>query len=189
MKILKEVKNSPFKPLIKKYYLGKIVHGAPYFSPRGFHRTIISIRKLKLRAKKDLEDRNKRFPHLKETKVTKFSNLPMVRRSKNWIIKFFGNYYYVEIGFPIMYHINDLGWKDKYNSPRFEWSPAFHIFLFKWQFCVWWKSPNNNEDNYWEMFLFWKYYCKEDIKEAEKEWGWANFSTGKSTWDKDNLKL
>lgn len=187
MKILKEVRNSPFKPLIKKYYLGKINFGSPYFNPMGFCGSIIKIRRLKLTPIDVLEVKNKRFPYLSE--VNKFSNLPMVRRSKNWTIKVLNNFYYIEIGKPIKFHTNDLGWKDKFDSPRFEWSPAFYIYFFKWQFCIWWKSPNlNDEDNYWEMFLWWRHYSDKDIVKAEETWGWEYYETKESTWNKENLK-
>lgn len=186
MGIINIIRNSPFKPLTKEYYLGKLTHGTPYFYARGFCESIIKIRKLKLTPLDILKKKNKDFPHLK--KVNMFINLPMVRRSKNWTVKMFDNFYYIEIGSPIKYHISRLGWKDKFNSPRFEWNPAFFIFFFKWQFCIWWKAPTSNDDLYWEMFLWWKYYSNKDIVKAEETWGWLDFKTKISTWDKNNLK-
>ena len=34
-----------FVPPVKKYYLGKIVYGTPYFQPWYFNSTILTIRK------------------------------------------------------------------------------------------------------------------------------------------------
>jgi hypothetical protein len=177
MKIINIIKNSPFKSLKKKYYLGKLVHGTPYFYPRGFSSSIIEIKKLKLTNSDILKNKNK-----------KFSNLPLIRRSKNWTINIFNNYYYIEIGTPIIYHTNELGWKDKYDTPRFEWSPAFFILFFNWQFCIWWIAPVKNQDLYWEMFLWWKYYSNENIIKAKEDWSWCNYEDKISTWDDNNLK-
>lgn len=188
MKILKEVKNSPFKPLVKKYYLGKITHGCPYFYPTYFHKNIISIRRLWQRSEEEVNRRNERYPYLKTSNDTKFSNLPMVKRSKSWIINILNCFYYIEIGWPLRFHTNNLGWKDKYDSPRFEWPPAFYIYFFRWQFCIWWVAPTKYQDNYWEMFLWWKNYSDKDLIKAEKTWGWTDYKTKLSTWDKNNLK-
>ena len=57
----------------------------------------------------------------------------MVRRGKNKIFRLFNNYYFIEVGWPMSIKLQDLGWKDKYGSPRFEWTPV----------CVWWVAPRN----------------------------------------------
>ena len=188
MKILKQIKNSPFKPLLKKYYLGKLRHGAPYFWPRGYCPTIFKLRKLKLVSDEKKEELDKRYPHLSH--INRFENLPMSRRSKDWIFNLFGVYYWLQVGWPVKFYTNELGWKDKFNTPRFEWGPAFYIFFFKWQFCVWWIAPEGARfrDTYWEMFLWWKYYSNENLEEAEKTWKWVDGTTKKSTWDKTFLK-
>lgn len=186
MKIIKEIQNSPFKLPIKKYYLGKLKHGTPYMWPMGFNSTIFSFRKLKLTSKEELDRFAKDYPHLKEAK--KYSNLPMVRRSKDWIFQLFGNHYWLQVGWPIKIHRGELGWKDKWDTPRFEWSPSFMIFFFKWQFCIWWLAPKSDkfDDTYWEMFLWWKIYSNKDLEKAERTWGWK--SKGVSTWNKNYLK-
>ena len=177
---MKIVENNPFKRLKKKFYLGWVKHGTPYFFPRNFNKGILTIRKLELVSKDELDER---YPHLKH--INRFKNLPMVRRAKNKIIKVFNSYYFIEVGYPWAVKSNTLGWKEKYGTPRFEWSPAFYMFFFHWQFCIWWKAPVENEDNFWEMFLWWKYFCYEDIIKAEKTWRWK--SNGVSTWDKNCL--
>ena len=110
----------------------------------------------------------------------------MVRRSKNWIIKPFKHYYFVQVGYPIKIKKLDLGWKDKYALPRYEWSPAFYIYFFKWQFCIWWNAPDKNNDLYYEMILWWNCYKNKNINIAKETWGWQ--SKGISTWNDNYLK-
>lgn len=155
MKILEEIKDSPFVYPKKRYYLGNIVHGTPYMTPAKFCETGIKIRKEK----------------------------PKYNRNRSFTL--FG--YNISYGWPIFIKTNDLGWKDKFNSPRYEWPPAFYIFFFKWQFCIWWNAPTDdeNEDLYWEMFLWYKYYSNSNLKKAEDSWRWINSNTKKSTWNKE----
>lgn len=187
MKILKQIKESPFKSPKKNYYFGRIKHGTPYFPPMKFNKTIIRFRKLILKSSDEIEKENEKYPHLKITR-NKFKNLPLVRRNKDWIFNLFGNYYFLSIGYPFSIYSNELGWKDKFNTPRHEWCPAFYIFFFKWQFCIWWKSPDNNDDKYYEMILWYLYYSDKDIKKAEETWGWVDARTKISTWNKNYLK-
>lgn len=174
-----------FKLPIKKYYLGKIIHGTPYFSPMNFNSTIISFRKLILADVEKYEKIIKTHPWEKER--AKFKNLPYCRRSKDWIFKIFNHHYWFQIGYPFSIHTIDLGWKDKYDSPRFEWTPSFQIYFFKWQFCIHWLAPVTNVDNYWEMVLWYLNYSNKDIKKAENTWGWTDYETKESTWDKSAL--
>lgn len=90
MEIIKEIKNSPFKPPIRKYYLGKIKHHTPYFLPRGFNKNIFSIRKLIRKTPKELEEEDIKYPLRSKYNRQIYKNLPMVRRSKDWIFPFFG---------------------------------------------------------------------------------------------------
>lgn len=186
--IVEDIKKSPFLNLETKYYLGKIAYHTPYFLPTNFHPTIISFRKLTLRAEEDYQKIIKDMPWLKERK--KFINLPMVRRNKYFIFSLFGQYFYVAFGFPIMYQECTLGWKDKYGSPRFEWEALTSLYFFKWQFVRLYLPPNKVKDIYkfFEMYLWWKHYSNEDIKKAEETWGWIDSDTKESTWDKNYLK-
>jgi hypothetical protein len=88
-----------------------------------------------------------------------------------------------------MIHKTELGWKDKYESPRYEWSPALYILFFNLQFIIWWNSPDNDNDSYYEMVLWYLKYSDKDIEKAEKTWGWVDYYTKKSTWNKDYLIL
>jgi hypothetical protein len=99
--------------------------------------------------------------------------------------KLFG--YEISYGWPIMIVKYGLGWKDKYNSPRYEWSPSFQIWFFRWQFCIWWISPVKDGDRYWEMVLWYLKYSNKDIEKAKETWGWVDFTTGESTWNNDYL--
>jgi len=183
-KEIKELIGNGFIPPIKEYYFGKIIHYTPYFLPMNFSKTILFIRRLYLTPKEVLD----KCPNDWIREAKKYSNIPMVRRSKHWIVNIFGRAYYIEIGFPFMIHKNRLGWKDKWNSPRFEWNPSFMIFFFNWQFCIHWVAPTDDSDLYWEMVLWYSEYCNKDIEKAEKTWGWTNCETGKSTWNKNCLK-
>lgn len=185
MKILKEIRESPFKYPVKKYYLGKIKYGTPYFMPYNFDSTIISIRKLIPKTLFEREEYSKRYPYLKVKNNNIFKNLPMVKRNRYKIIKFLKNYYFISIGYPFSIKTNELGWKDKWNSPRHEWNPAFYIFFFKWQFHICWESPDRQE-LYYEQILWWLKYCDKDIIKAENTWGWT--SEGISTWNNNYLK-
>ena len=188
-KLLKEIKGV-FKPPIKTYYIGKLKHGSPYFYPLYFNPTILSTRKLKLKSEEELQKHIEKYPHLEQhyrSNNFKFSNLPMVRRSRDWIVKIFNEYYWIEIGLPITWVTVELGWKDKFNSPRYEWSPSFQLYLFNWQFCIFWNAPDNNDDGYYEMVVWYLNYCNKDIKKAEETWGWIDYNTKESTWNKDYL--
>jgi len=186
LKSIKEINNSPFIKPTKKYYLGRIKHGTPYFEPRGFNKSIFSLRKLILKTDDELTKEKETYPH--RYKIDKYKNLPMCRRSKDFIFTLFGNHYWLQIGYPCSIKFNELGWKNKWNSPRFEWSPAFYIFFFHWQFCIWWLAPKSDkfEDTYWEMYLWWKYYSYENLEKAENTWGWKR--DGISTWNKNFIK-
>jgi hypothetical protein len=141
-----------FKLPVKEYYLGKIVHGGPYFSPWNFNGTILTIR-------------DKR---------------PQFLRCKHF--KLFGKE--ISYGWPIKIHKYNLGWKDKFDSPRFEWAPSFQIWFFKWQFCMWWIAPDKDNDSYYEQVLWYLKYSQKDIVKAINTWDWTN-EKGLSTWKKE----
>jgi len=100
-------------------------------------------------------------------------------------IRLFG--YDISYGWPMAVVRYGLGWKDKYGTPRFEWSPSFQIWFFGWQFCSWWVASVDDEDLYWEMVLWYLYYSDKDIKKARKTWEWVDYITNKSTWNNDYL--
>jgi hypothetical protein len=152
--IIKNIKGV-FKPPKKRYYLGKITHGCPYFSPWNFNETILTIRKKR----------------------------PQYLRCKHF--KLLG--YEISYGWPIAVVKYELGWKDKFYTPRFEWSPSFQIWFFRWQFCIWWVSPAKDEDKYWEMVLWYLKYSDNDLEKARSTWDWIDSDTKQSTWDESYL--
>ena len=180
----KELIGDVFIPLKRNYYLGRLAHGTPYFYPINFNSSILSFRKLILTPQEELDKYEN--PWIKESK--RFKNLPIVRRAKDKIFKIFNQYYWVEIGWPIMISKTELGYKDKFNSPRFEWNPSFQIYFFKWQFSIFWKPPVKNEDLFWEMVLWYNYYSDKDINKAKETWGWIDYNTKQSTWNDNYLK-
>lgn len=189
LKKLREEIKGVFKPPVRKAYFGKIKHGCPYFYPRNFNSSIISVRKLSPRTKEDQEEYFNRYPHMRKSKPYKafYSNFPMVTRCRYWVKKIFGNSYYIKLGSPICFKKVNLGWKDKFNTPRFEWSPAYHLYFFRWQISLWYVAPGDDQDLYWEMVLWHLHYSEKDINKAEESWGWVTSSTKESTWNKEYL--
>jgi hypothetical protein len=187
MKIIKEVKESPFRPLKRRVYIGKLRYGCPYFYPIGYCPTAIKIRRLRERTEMERTEYKDMYPYSLNDEEMQFKNIPLVRRCRNKIWYFLKRWWYVEIGYPFAIYEQQLGWKDKYGSPRFEWAPAWYIFFFKWQLRVEY-MPETDVDNFWEMYLWWKDYCDEDLTKAESTWGWQDPETKESTWDKNNLK-
>jgi|SRR5215217_3969520 len=115
-------------------------------------------------------------------------NIVTIRKNKrtyerNYNFNLWG--YNIAIGWPIYFHFQSLGWKDKWDSPRHEWDPAFHIFFFKWQFVMWYSEPNDAKYNYWEMVLWCLYYSGGDVDKARDTWGWIDSTTRESTWNDD----
>lgn len=173
IKELKKKIKGVFKPPKKIYYFGKLKYGTPYFNPIGFNPKIFSFRKLIINNLNEKQLRNR------------FSNMPMNLRNKYKIIKMFNNYYYFSYALPFKIKSVHLGWKDKFNLPRFEWNPMFQIYFFNLQFCIIWVSPDKKDyDNelYFEMILHYLYYSDNDIKKAKKTWGWVD-NNKQSTWN------
>lgn len=163
--VLKEIRGV-FKKPKKITYFGKVKHGTPYFYPWNYCGTIFKTRVI---------DKN-------------YTGKYYGRCKKIFDFNILNKRVEIYIGYPIKILNQNIGWKDKWDSPRFEWSPAFHIFFFGLQYFTYLKAPvNNRQDNYWEMILWWKYYCDKDINKAEKTWGWVDGSTKKSTWNKECL--
>jgi len=165
--------------------LGKLAYGTPYFYPINFVSSIIKFRKLKLRDKQAYDTHIVNNPWQKES--YRFTNLPLARRAKDKIFKLFDTYFWVQIGWPISISYYGLGWKDKWETPRFEWPPSFQIYFFKWQFCIFWNAPNGDNDNYYEQILWYMHYSNKNISEAKNTWKWVNYNTKKSTWDDSYL--
>jgi len=71
-------------------------------------------------------------------------------------------------------HCYDVTWKDKYDSPRFEFEPQINLELFKkYQLLLTFKT--SNDDVYWETILDMVYYNKS-LKEAIARNTWENYN-------------
>ena len=64
-----------FVPPVKKYYLGKIVYGTPYFWPTGFNKNIISVRRLIPKTQQELAKELLDYPYYRNRE--KFKNIPI----------------------------------------------------------------------------------------------------------------
>ena len=95
---------------------------------------------------------------------------------------------------PAYIHImsSDVGWKDKYDSPRFEYPPYIWIHIYKWNFVFYWDLHDQKYiDEYWEQALWYLYYTntisqglinKPNIEKAKESWPWVD-RHGNSTWN------
>ena len=116
----------------------------------------------------------------------------------------FGNPFYVPLMFAGTHgklfdlRVQDVMWKDKFDTPRFEECPFIRISLFnKFCFLWYWTFENQMEDNdYWEQALWYLYYynttscgrlSKPDIQAAIESWPWENWDTEESSWNNKYL--
>ena len=91
----------------------------------------------------------------------------------------------------------DVGWKDKFDSPRYEYPPAIWIHLFKLNLIWYWELPNEGYmDDYWEQALWYLYYYRNisygrldapDIRKAKESWPWEDCYTKQSSWNDNYL--
>ena len=91
----------------------------------------------------------------------------------------------------------DVGWKDKFNSPRYEYPPAIWIHLFGINLIWYWDIKRDGyTDDYWEQALWYLYYYRNisygrldspDIEKAKKSWPWTDVRTNESTWNDNYL--
>ena len=104
---------------------------------------------------------------------------------------------------PAFIHIMsvDVGWKDKYDTPRYEYPPAIWIHLFGLNLIWYWKLKNQSYmDDYWEQALWYLYYYRNisygtnepNIKKAKDSWPWTKVTSfddvsTESTWDNTYL--
>lgn len=86
----------------------------------------------------------------------------------------------------------DVGWKDKWDTPRYENPPYIWIHLFGFNLIWYWKLDSQETDDYWEQALWYLYYYNTYsqglldspyIKNAIESWPWQDFNTKQSTWN------
>lgn len=184
MKEAIEAAKSIFKIPEKFCYIGKIRYYTPYFTPVGFLSNIIRVRKLIPLSSEELaENEKKGYGWIKE----KWKNMPVVIRCWSREINFLGSTYYIQVGWPFAYVSNSGSYKDKFNSPRLEWTPFKQIWFFKWQLHTGYKTTGN-DDHLYEQILWWYYYCDKDLNKAVNTWPWREIGSEISTWNKNLLK-
>lgn len=90
--------------------------------------------------------------------------------------------------------IQDVCWKDKYDTPRYEVCPYIWLYLFGLNFIIYWEWKDNRFNNdYWEQALWYLYYYDKlgvpNIEQAKKSWPWTNYYSKESTWSNDFLVI
>ena len=98
----------------------------------------------------------------------------------------------------IMFH--DIGWKDKYDTPRFEYHPYIWIHIYKLNFVWYWGLSDSigydpkvdHINDYWEQALWYLYYYntysqglldEPNIEKARENWPWKDCETEESSWN------
>ena len=154
--------NSPFKLPKLKWYFGKITMGVPYFLPRKWVKA----------TPKTAEEAS-----LKEIERVKKHNAKegTYKLSERGFDEIYERYLHSSFAQPLKFGFSScgLGWKTKFDSFRFEWSPRLSFVAFGHQVCVTVVAPHL--DHYWECFLAYHYDTdktksrKERIEEAKEK--------------------
>lgn len=151
-KEVKEINNSPFKPLKRVFRIS--------FKP---------------------------YKHLGTPYFAPWNYQPYIISIKRKIPKYHRSYrkflgFYYKFGWPIYIRVSELGWKDKYDTPRFEWVSAKYFYFFNIQIAIHYVPEDEDYDSYFEQYLWWKYYSDKNINKAKETWPWINSKTKESTW-------
>lgn len=94
---------------------------------------------------------------------------------------------------PITIRSCDVGWKDKYDTPRYEQPPYIWIHIFGINFIIYWVLVDSKLEtsDYWEQALWYLYYYntysqglldEPNIVIARKSWPWHDME-GNNTWN------
>lgn len=86
-------------------------------------------------------------------------------------------------------YVNSLLWKSKYDTPRFEHPAMIHITLFsKYRIEIFYDYKDSYyNDDFWEQYLWIKYFCDGDVQKAIDTWEWID-EKNQSTWNSNFLK-
>jgi hypothetical protein len=165
---------SPFKPLKLKFYFGKISQGVPYFLPRKW------VRLTTAEAIEKAEE--------------SFSSRNLQERTLNEWVEWHKNF---KRAVPLKFGFSycGLGWKTKFDSYRFEFSPIWSFVAFGYQLTLTFFAEN--EDQYWESFLAWEYETDksldwvERVKDCRKRFPqtWNQYREGEKKETVDYYKL
>ena len=171
------VLNSPLKGLKLKWYFGDIEHGTPYFLPRKWVRC---NKKDALKSWNNLKNETREVYEKYNGGIEHWTNHYIKNYTKPVQIKYFG------------FNFTTLGWKTKWDSYRFEWSPSISLVLFGKQLFIE-ILPNIKTDDstiaidcYWEAWLNYKYKTDKSksvekrLEELQKEYScsWGNKEKG-----------
>ena len=148
---------SPFKPFKLKWYCGSVAIGTPYFFPRKW---VKATPKLATRSAFRKIDDIKKWNELNKNNC------------EPRIIPTFEEAYAdsIKCKFPVPKKIGfdfvGLGWKTKWDSYRFEWSPLWSFVFFKWQIAVVFVAPE--QSHYWESWLYYENDTDNTKTKAER---------------------
>jgi len=137
--------NSPFKTPTLKWYFGKTRLGVPYMLPRKW---------VKFTYEDALESATKEVNNERMANYGK-NPLDIVDKYKNY-----------SKAVPLKFGFSScgLGWKTKFDSYRFEYSPVLSFVFFGYQIAITVVAPHCY--HYWESFLAWHYET-----DKTKSWG------------------
>lgn len=169
-----DIITSPFKFPKISFYIGKISIGFPYFFPRKF---------VKFTEKEAtdlaLEEINNPNHYLFGKDLEMVKNIYLKSKVK-------------KVDKNIGFDGTGLGWKDKWNTPRAEWSPRYGFCLFKYQIVVLFTHDNR----VWESYLYYTHYTDKTkskidrLKDCKKEFPnvWVDNKENKTDYFKLGLK-
>lgn len=99
-----------------------------------------------------------------------------------------GTYFHYK-SFLLSYTTQDILWKDKYDTPRFEYHPKIDIVLFKfYHIHIHLESPRtllNVDDDYFEQMIWFLEYCNGNLEKAKETWPWKKYNSEESTWNEE----
>lgn len=134
---------SPFKPFKLKWYIGKIAVGTPYFYPRKW---VKATPEMAHKATMDYIEREENYNKMNPKyarKIKPYDDIYQEMLRCEFAVP-------KKIGFDFI----PLGWKTKYDSYRFEWSPGLSFVFFGLQIAI--KVVVPHPDQYWESWLYYE---------------------------------
>lgn len=153
---------SPFKPIIPRFYFGKVAIGIPWFLPRTWKKaTPEKAREEALKEIERVKKHNERETNYK-LRVQTFDEL-----YNRYINSSFSHP--KKIGFSFC----GLGYKTKWTSTdyRHEWNPVWSFVFFGYQIALIFRPEN--DCHFWETYLYYSRETKgtteERLKQARKE--------------------
>ena len=167
--------NSPFKPIIPRFYIGKIAISTPWFYPRKF---VKATPKKAHEATRKFIEKEESYNKLNTNYARKIKPYDEIFQEK---MKCF-----YSINKKIGFDFVSLGWKTKWSSTdyRFEHSPLISFVFFKWQIAVIFSAPEPH--HYWASWLYYEHNTdkskskRKRIEQCQKEFpqNWTQYKNG-----------